>query len=165
MRIKNEKCRYLIIDGKDVTNFPMATLSNYHRCDKPFISLDEMFEYFEIPSKYRYLVIRMNPIFYRFEAQEYFYGFPFDYTGYTGFKKSDDQKRLRGRALLPCASNNVEFYSPMDYKKYDDVIKFEKMLEDDGMMEKYKTVISTMFRLQFDYDNVGELYKYRKLKK
>ena len=165
MKINNEKCKYLLVDGKNVSNFPMTDLSNFHRCDKPFIYLDEIFDYFEIPSEYRYLVVRINPILYKYEAQEYFCGFPFDYTGYTRFLSSDNQKKIRGRALLPYLSNNIEFNTPMVFRDYDDVNKFEEKLIVDGVMEKYKTAISSIFRLQFDYTNVGNLNKYRKLKK
>lgn len=162
---ENEKCRYLIIDAKDVINYPCKTWKNYNKCDRPFINLEEIFEYYDIPLEYRYFVIKMNSFFSRYECQEYFTKTPFDFTGYTRFNKNDKTKIIKGRAIIPNLTNVVEFQTSMEFKNYDEVVEFAFRIIDAELLQKYKLVVSKIFNIHFDYDNINELDKFRRVKK
>lgn len=166
MRSENDRCRYLFVEALDVVNYPNKTLSEYfHKCDRPFISLEEIFDYYDIPDKYRYFIVKMNPLFSKFECQEYFTKIPFDYTGYSRFKRNDNNKLISGRAICNNRSNTIQFQTSMDFKSYDDVVNFAFGIIDDELLSKYKMAVSIIFNICFDYNNVYVLNKYRKVRK
>ena len=166
MRSENDKCRYLFVDAKDVVNYPNKTLNDYfHKYDRPFINLEEIFDYYDIPDKYRFLVVKINPLFSKYECQEYFTKIPFDYTGYTRFKNGDNNKLIIGRSVYDNKSNTIQFQTFMDFKSYDDVVNFAFGIIDDELLSKYKMAVLSIFNISFDYNNVYVLNKYRKIRK
>ena len=104
----------------------------------------------------------MNGIFSYYECQEYITKTPFDYTGYTRFKKDDNPKIIKGRSVKKYPSNFIEFETVKDYKQNDDVIKFINDLFNNGFIDIYKAAIFEMFSLYYSYENINQIKKYVK---
>ena len=168
MKNKDSKCQYLIIDAKNVVNYPIDVLHrkfvSYNKCDKPFIDLNEVFEKYDIPEEYRLFVVRINQFISRYECQEYLTEIPFDYTGYTRFKKNTP-KIIRGRAITNNPNNIIEFETPMVFKNFHDITNFYVSLTNDGLFDRYKMALLEIFSLSFSYDNLNAIKKYRHINK
>ena len=163
-----EKYRYLLVNAKDVVNYPRdekgRKYNSYYRCDKPFISLNEMFENYNIPDEYRFVVIRMNPFFSKYECQEYLTEIPFDYTGYTRFKKNES-KVIKGRAITGNYRNIIEFETPVAFVSEGEITRFLVEIIDNKMFDKYMLALNKLFSLQYTYDDIEQLNNYRRVKK
>ena len=168
MKNKDNKCRYLMVEAKNVVNYPSDLLNRkfiyYDKCDKPFVDLNEIFETYGIPLEYRKLVIRMNPFISRFECQEYLTEIPFDYTGYTRFRKNSP-KIIRGRVVSNNIKNIIEFEAPMEYKTYNEIIVFFTDLVNDELFDNYKMALKEIFDIYFSYDNIEIINNYRRMRR
>ncbi len=166
LRNKGDMHNYLLIDANNVVSYPYDyNYLKYYSCNienKYFVKLNEIFDEFDVPLDYRFLIIRINGIFSYYECQEYITETPFDYTGYTRFKKDDNPKIIKGRSVNKYPCNFIEFETIMDYKKNVDVEKFIYDLSNNGLIDRYKAAIFEMFSLYYSYENINMIKKYAK---
>ncbi len=163
MKKNDSKCRYLIIDAKDVVNYPKSvlngTFNDYYRCDMPFISLNEIFDDYGIPEKYRYLIVRINPLISKTNCQEYFDEKPFEYQI---LRRENNQKLILGSSISKNANNIIRFETGINYLPYENVMRMIVQLTNEGLYDQYKMAVSELLNLQFSNENIGILTKYRK---
>ena len=163
MKSKDSKCRYLIIDAKSVVNYPLDVINGsfnaYNRCDQPFIDLNEIFEEYDIPQKYRYLIIRVNNLFSKNDCQEYLEETPF---GYVVCKQDDGSKVIRGRTVAKYTKSIIEFETPMNFLSYDSAMRMLVNITNDGLFDKYKAALSKMLNLELTSEKINQIAKSRK---
>ena len=140
--MKKDRGRYLFVDTKDV--FKMDHV-NYK--DIPLYEREDagkIFSESNIDDVFSKIIFRINPFYEYYEMVEYFTGIPFDYTGYTRFKKNEE-KYIRARSIISKCNNFIEFKTPMEFHDLDDVNEFYSKLKDRNMDTKYLNTLIEFF--------------------
>lgn len=166
---KDLKRKYLFVDGIQMERRlqkDKEKLSFNNPIVTEVETLNTVFEKNGIPEKYRIIIIQMNIPHFGPEAEEYLTKIDFDVTGHTKFKKTDNPKMICGRAFLNGFCDYAEFNTPMEYKTYDEVMKFYKELKDMELLESYINSIQQFFSRVSMKENLSEkIYTYYLTKK
>ena len=137
MKNRDGKCRYLIVDAKNVIKYPIELLDSFNN-EKEIVNLDETFEEHNVPQKYRYLIIRINPLMSKTDFQEYLEEIPFQY------EKDKNVKVIRGYSIA--GDNIIEFKTSSSEVSYEEAVMMYIDLANDGLFDEYRNVLVHLFK-------------------
>jgi len=135
---------------------------------KDVILADTIFNQNNIPLQYKKIIIKVNipVIFNKCELEELTTGFPFDLTG--GKIENRDEEKFICASNLPGYFNgqifdrNISFKTRLQYKSYDEVMKFLSEIYDKGYFQQYLESIKQLYSLNLDLDFIFKVWNEEK---